>query len=79
MQRTGRPHSPKLDTAPLVGLMQMAMVLTSQKPTQRNRQGEVPEACNANEHCPGSTLERGMRERKRRELGRFFRFLIPQK
>ena len=73
MQRTGRPHSPKLDTAPLVGLMQMAMVLTSQKPTQRNRQGEV------SEDLPGSTIERGMRERERRELGRFFRFLIPQK
>jgi len=53
--------------------MQMAMVLTSQKPTQRNRQGEVPEG------LPGSTLERGRRERKRRELGRSFRFLIPQK
>lgn len=54
-------------------LMQMAMVLTSQKPIQRNRQGEVPEG------LPGSTLERGMRERKRRELGRSFRFLIRQK
>ena len=51
----------------------MAMVLTSQKPTQRNRQGEV------SEDLPGSTIERGMRERERRELGRFFRFLIPQK
>ena len=53
--------------------MQMAMVLTTQKPTQRNRQGEVPEG------LPGSSLERGMRERKRRELGRSYRFLIPQK
>ena len=53
--------------------MQMAMVLTSQKPTQRNRPGEVPEG------LPGSSLERGMRERKRRELGRSYRFLIPQK
>ena len=51
----------------------MAMVLTSQKPRQRNRQGEV------SEDLPGSTIERGMRERKRQELGRFFRFLIPQK
>jgi hypothetical protein len=53
--------------------MQMAMVLTSQKPIQRNRQGEVPEG------LPGSTIERGMRERKRQELGRSFRFLISQK
>jgi hypothetical protein len=53
--------------------MQMAMVLTSQKPTQRNRQGEVPQ------DLPGSTIERGMRERKRQELGRSFRFLISQK
>ena len=51
----------------------MAMVLTSQKPTQRNRQGEV------SEDLSGCTIERGMRERKRQELGRFFRFLIPQK
>jgi len=53
--------------------MQMAMVLTTQKPTRRNRQGEVPEG------LPGSTLERGMRERKRQELGRSCRFLILQK
>src|SRR5262245_54564055 len=44
--------------------MQMAMVLTSQKPTQRNRLGEVPEG------LPGSTLERGRREEKRQELER---------
>ena len=44
--------------------MQMAMVLTRQKPTQRNRLGEVPEG------LPGSTLERGMREKKRQELER---------
>ena len=31
------------------------MVLTTQKPTQGSRQGEVPEG------LPGSTLERGMR------------------
>ena len=42
----------------------MAMVLTTQKPTRRNRYGKVPE------DLPGSTLERGMRERKRQELGR---------
>ncbi len=40
------------------------MVLTSQKPTQRNRLGEVPEA------LPGSTLERGIYEKKRQELER---------
>jgi hypothetical protein len=51
----------------------MAMVLTVQKPTQRNRQGEVPE------DLPGSTLERGMRERKRQELGRSLRLLISRK
>ena len=44
--------------------MQMAMVLTSQKPAQRNRHGEVPEG------LPGSTLERGRREEKRQELER---------
>jgi len=51
----------------------MAMVLTTQKPTRRNRYGKVPE------DLPGSTLERGMRERKRQELGRSFRFLIQRK
>jgi hypothetical protein len=40
------------------------MVLTNQKPTQRNRFGEVPEA------LPGSTLERGIYEEKRQELER---------
>jgi len=44
--------------------MQMAMVLTPQKPTQRKRLGELPEG------LPGSTLERGMRGEKRQELGR---------
>jgi len=44
--------------------MQMAMVLTHQKPTQRKRFGELPEG------LPGSTLERGMRGEKRQELGR---------
>src|SRR5216684_2091077 len=44
--------------------MQMAMVLTPQKPTQRKRIGELPEG------LPGSTLERGMRGEKRQELGR---------
>jgi hypothetical protein len=38
-----RPHSPKLETAPLSRLMQTAMVLTRQKPTQRKRLGELPE------------------------------------
>jgi hypothetical protein len=44
--------------------MQMAMVLTPQKPAQRMRYGERPEG------LPGSTLERGMRGEKRQELGR---------
>ena len=44
--------------------MQMAMVLTPQKPTQRKRLGELPEG------LPGSTLERGIRGEKRQELGR---------
>jgi hypothetical protein len=69
----GRPHSLKLDIAPLKSVMQMAMVLTTQKPTQRNRQGKVPE------DLPGSTLERGMRERKCQELGRSFRLLMSRK
>ena len=47
----------------------MAMVLTAQKPTRRNREGEVPEG------LPGSTLERGMCGERRRELGRPWRFL----
>jgi hypothetical protein len=51
----------------------MAMVLTCQKPTQRNHEGEVPE------DLPGSTLEHGMRERERQELGRPFRVLIQWK
>ena len=45
------------------------MVLTSQKPMQRNRIGEVPEA------LPGSTLERGICEKKRQELERSSRLL----
>jgi hypothetical protein len=44
--------------------MQTAMVLTLQKPTQRQRFGELPEGLS------GSTLERGMRGEKRQELGR---------
>ena len=44
--------------------MQMAMVLTAQKPTQRERIGEFSEG------LPGSALERGMCREKRRELGR---------
>jgi hypothetical protein len=43
--------------------MQMAMVLTAQKPTQRERIGEFSEG------LPGSALERGMCREKRRELG----------
>lgn len=49
------------------------MVLTIQKPTQRNRQGEVSEG------LPGSTLERGMRVEKRQELGRPCGFLLEGK
>ncbi len=52
--------------------MQMAMVLTPQKPTQRTRLGERPEG------LPGSTLERGMRGEKRQELGRPVRFLLRE-
>jgi hypothetical protein len=50
--------------------MQMAMVLTAQKPTQRERIGEFSEG------LPGSALERGMRREKRRELGRPEGFLL---
>jgi hypothetical protein len=52
--------------------MQMAMVLTPQKPTQRKRFGELPEG------LPGSTLERGMRGEKRQELGRPVGFLLRE-
>jgi len=52
--------------------MQMAMVLTPQKPTQRTRLGERPEG------LPGSTLERGMRGEKRQELGRPVRFRLRE-
>ena len=48
----------------------MAMALTHQKPTQRTRFGERPEG------LPRSTLERGMREEKRQELGRPGRFQL---
>ena len=51
-------------------LMQMAMVLTAQKPTQRERIGEFSEG------LPGSALERGMCREKRQELGRPERFLL---
>ena len=50
-------------------LVQAAMVLTCQKPTQRNRFSEVSEG------LPGSTLERGMCGEKRQELGSPWRFL----
>jgi hypothetical protein len=52
--------------------MQMAMVLTRQKPTQRKRFGELSEG------LPGSTLERGMRGEKRQELGSPVRFLLRE-
>ena len=44
-----------------IAQMQMAMVLTAQKPTQRERFGEFSEG------LPGSTLERGMGREKRQE------------
>ena len=44
--------------------MQMAMVLTPQKPTQRDRDGKISKG------LPGSTLERGRRGEKRQERGR---------
>jgi len=55
--------------------MQMAMVLTAQKPTQRERIGELSEG------LPGSALERGMCREKRQELGRpawFLRSLLAR-
>ena len=59
----GRPHSPRLDTAPLKRLEQMAMVLTCQKPMQRCRFGEAPE------DLPGSTKSVVCVERSVRNLG----------
>ena len=50
--------------------MQIAMVKDLEAYTEEPRQEKVPE------DLPGSTLERGMRERKRQELGRSFRLLI---
>jgi len=50
--------------------MQMAMVLTAQKPTQRERNGKFSEG------LPGSVLKRGMCREKRQELGRPERFLL---
>jgi hypothetical protein len=44
--------------------MQMAMLLTQQKPIQTDRYGEVREG------LPGSTIERGMCSKKCQELGR---------
>jgi hypothetical protein len=52
--------------------MQMAMVLTPQKPIQRTRLAERPEG------LPGSTLERGMRGEKRQELGSPVRFRLRE-
>src|SRR5215510_6842535 len=52
--------------------MQTAVVLTPQKPTQRERLGGLPEG------LPGSTLERGMRGEKRQELGRPVGFLLRE-
>jgi len=45
------------------------MVLTAQKPLQRERFGQLSEG------LPGSTLERGMCGEKQQELGRPQRFL----
>jgi len=52
--------------------MQMAMVFTPQKPTQRDGMGEIPEG------LPGSTVERGRRGKTRQELGRPSR-LLPRR
>ena len=53
--------------------MQTAMVLTPQKPIQRDRFfGEISEG------LPGSTLERGMRGEKRQEGGRPVGFLLRE-
>jgi hypothetical protein len=49
------------------------MVLTNQKPRQRNRYGEISEG------LPGSTIERGMRVEKCQELGRTCWLLIEGK
>ena len=53
--------------------MQSAMLLTRQKPTQTDRFGEVCEGLS------GSTLERGMGEEKRQELGRRCGFQLEGK
>jgi hypothetical protein len=50
----------------------MAMVLTAQKPTQRDRDGEVSEG------LPGSTLERGTCGEERQELGMPDEFLLER-
>jgi len=52
--------------------MQMARVLTPQKPIQRERFGKLPEG------LPGSTLERGRRGEKRQERGRPVRFRLRE-
>jgi hypothetical protein len=54
-------------------LMQTAMLLTQQKPTETDRYGKVREG------LPGSTLERGMRAKKCQELGRPCWFLSCSK
>ena len=54
------------------GITQTAMVFTPQKPTQRDRKGEIPEG------LPGSTVERGMRGKKRQDRGRPSR-LLPRR
>jgi hypothetical protein len=61
--------------------MQMAMGLTTQKPTQRRRRRSKDRISarfahgESSEGLPGSTLERGMHEEKHQELGRPYRFL----
>jgi hypothetical protein len=50
----------------------MAMVLTAQKPTQRDRSGEV------SEDLPGSTLEHGTCGEERQELGITDEFLLER-
>jgi hypothetical protein len=50
----------------------MAMVLTAQKPIQRDHFGKVFEG------LPGSTIERGTCGEKRQELGRPDEFLLER-
>ena len=50
----------------------MAMGFTPQKPTQRQRLGELPAG------LPGSTVERGRRGEERQARGRPVRFLLRE-